>query len=196
MARILTFTLGDTEHAASPRKVDRSKLYGRTETVALDVDGQECSLVLMDADGTLIVPKGGTGLGLLADGAWVERSELVAVDAAGERLPLHPSSFDAPVPLTTPASPEDLLDCAITGVYQLDADAAFVDALGQSIFSFEYFFRAGHAGSQAFVLASGGVAYLLVGRPATFDLLGLETVAEALDEESDDDLDDLDFSMM
>lgn len=197
MARTLTFRLRDEAHAAGQVKVDRAKLYGRTETVALDADGVECSLVLMDADGTVIVPKGGVGLGLLSHGAWVERGDLVAADAEGTPLTLHPSSFDAPVVLDTPATPDDVLDCAVSGVYQLDADPAFADALKEDIFSFEYYFRAGHTGNRAFVLASGGIAYLLVGRPATFELLGLEAAAEAdTDAADDDDLDDLDFSMM
>jgi hypothetical protein len=44
----LTLQLNGTDFGVSPTKVDRSKLYGWTETVALDAGGNPCELALVD----------------------------------------------------------------------------------------------------------------------------------------------------
>lgn len=198
MARQLTFSLGAGEFSTNPGKVDRSALYGRTETIALDASGQECELVLVDRSGTLVIPKGGTGMGSLnTEGQWVERSSLSYRSEGGDPLTSQPSSYDAPIKLDTLARPQDLLDVAVSAVYLLSDDPSFVAALGQSIYQFEYYFRAGPTGSLAFVLASGEAVFMLLGQPNSFPLVGLETTVEELDletEEADDF--DLDFSMM
>jgi hypothetical protein len=199
MARVLSLALGGHEFGVSPVKVDRAKLYGRTETVALDDDGHPCELVAMDRSGTVIIPKGGLGMGSLAeDGTWADRSELVAVTADGSPVPLHPSSYDAPVGLERMVSADELLEYNITAVYQLDdAPSQLVAEIGSDIYTFDYFYRAGHAGSQAFILASGEAVFMLLGQASPFELLGLESAAEVLELADDDaDIDDLDFSMM
>jgi len=199
MARLLTFGLDGATYTAAPTKVDRRKLYGWTQTVALDDSGRECTLASMDGSGTFIIPPGGTGLGVLGPGGqWVERSSLKAVTMDGADAPLKPSSFDAPVDLITQAKADDLLDCNIVAVYQLDDGEALAAALGDRIVTFDYVYRAGYTSSRAFVLASDGVAFMLVGYRNDFEFLGLNQ-ADAIDEpeesdESDDD-DDIDFSM-
>ncbi|MGC3953952.1 MAG: hypothetical protein QM804_06825 [Propionicimonas sp.] len=198
MARTLNFALAGREYATAPAKIDRAKLYGRTETVALDADGNPCELVLIDPSGTLLIPSGGTGMGLLAeDGRWVDRSQLVPTSTDGAPVESAPSSFDAPVPLQQTATAEELLDTAISGVYELGDDPDLIAALGDQIFGFEYRFRAGPAGSDAFVLASGGTAFMLVGQKLDHEWLGLDGAADDLEEEpeDDDELDDLDFGM-
>jgi len=103
MAKNLSFTLDGAEYFAAPVKIERKKLYGWSEVIALDDEGNECSLVTVDETGSFIIPKGGTGMGILApDGKWADRSSLKAVDAEGKDAPLVPSSFDAPVVLDTP----------------------------------------------------------------------------------------------
>ena len=198
VARQLTFSLGASEFPTNPGKVDRSALYGRTETIALDAAGRECELVLVDRSGTLVIPKGGTGMGSLsAAGHWVERSSLSYRSEGGDPLTNQPSSYDAPIKLDTLATPQELLDVAVSAIYLLSDDPAFVEALGKSIYRFEYYFRAGPTGSLAFVLASGEAAFMLLGQPNSFPLVGLETAVEELDLETEEDDDfDLDFSMM
>jgi hypothetical protein len=197
LARTLNFALAGGEYATEPAKLDRAKLYGRTETVALDADGNPCELVLVDPSGTLLIPAGGTGMGLLAaDGSWVERSALVPTGTDGAALASAPSSFDAAVVLERTASAEDLLDTAVSAVYELGDDPGLVAALGDSVYAFEYRFRAGPSGSDAFVLVSGGTAFMLVGQKLDHEWLGLHGAAADLDEEAEDDeLDDLDFGM-
>jgi hypothetical protein len=198
LARTLTLQLGGADFPVSPMKVDRSKLYGWTETVALDADGNPCELALVDQAGTMIIPKGGTGMGLLIeDGTWVDRSVLAPVDVTGALVPLHPSSYDAPVELTTKAGADDLLDVNVTGVYQLEATPELLAAIGADIYTFEYFYRAGPTGSRAFVLVSNDTAFMLVGQPSVFEFIGLEAAADVdTDDEEDEELDDLDFGMM
>lgn len=198
MARTLTLQLGGSEFPVAPTKIDRSKLYGWTETVAVDTEGNPCELALVDQTGTMLIPKGGTGMGLLIeDGTWVDRATLAPVDAAGAPVALHPSSYDAPVQLGVKVSPDDVLDVNVSGVYQLDATAELVAAIGSDIYSFEYFYRAGPTGSQAFVLASNDTAFLLVGQRSVFEFIGLDAAADVDAEDADDEeLDDLDFGML
>jgi hypothetical protein len=200
MARALTFALAGQTYAGSPTKVDRRKLYGWSETVALDDDGRECRLAAVDASGTLVIPKGGIGLGLLtADQRWVDRADLTAVTAEGSTAQPVPSSYDGPIPLTAIATAEDILDHTITALYQLtDVDAALASALGQDIYTFPYAFRAGYTDSPAFLLASGEAVFLLVGAKQTYDFLSLEQFAAVTESEADDGAEDdadLDFSM-
>lgn len=166
--------------------------------MALDIDGNPCELALVDQTGTMIIPKGGTGMGLIVDdGTWVDRAALSPIDATGAPVALRPSSYDAPIELTGKASADDVLDVNVTGVYQLDASPELLAAIGSDIYRFEYFYRAGPSGSQAFVLVTNDTAFMLVGQPAVFEFIGLEAAAEVDAEEAEDEeLDDLDFGMM
>jgi hypothetical protein len=199
MARTLSFRLDNVEYSGSPVKVDRKKLYGWSEIVALDDSGRECQVVSVDQTGTLIIPKGGVGLGILTpDARWVDRSELQAVTLDGEPAVSKPSSYDAPVELAEKASVEDLLDLGITGSYQLDdVDPGLAVALGDDIYGFDYFFRAGYSGSRAYLMAADGVVFMFVGYVNEFEMLGLEqaTLVEPEDAEAEES-DDLDFSFM
>ncbi len=199
MARRLNFELHQKTLGGSPTKVDRKRLYGWSEIVALDETGAPCKTVAVDQTGTLIIPKGGVGLGLLsAEQRWVDRSELQAVTLDGQPAVQKPSSFDAPVPLVASDAAE-LLNHSITAMYQLDeVDPELVTALGEDIYAFDYFFRAGYAGSRAFLLASEGVVFMLVGVANDFEMLSLsETAAvDTEDESTEEESDDLDFSFM
>ena len=80
MAKPLTFIHKGTETQLDPVKLDRKKLYGWTDKVTLDENNQECKLVSIDSSGSTLIPSGGLGQGILDDrGAWVERSEMIAV---------------------------------------------------------------------------------------------------------------------
>ena len=71
MAKNLIFTLGGAEYAAAPVKIERKKLYGWSEIVALDAEGEKCAVVTVDETGSFIIPKGGLGLGILTpQGQW------------------------------------------------------------------------------------------------------------------------------
>ena len=201
MARNLIFKLKDTEYSATPVKVDRSKLYGWTEYKALDDEGKECRIVNMDETGTLIIPKGGLGLGLLSpEREWVDRSSLKAVKPDGSDAEKILSSFSASIELKNTVDPDTFLDHRITFVYQLDeAPEELIKEVGEEIYSFTYSYRDSFKGDPAFVLAAGGTLFMLVGQKTEFEMLSLaqaEVIDEDDSEDEDDDSDDLDFSMM
>ena len=199
MARTLAFDLDGQTYEAAPTKVDRKKLYGWSETVAVDDDGNALQVAAIDATGTLVIPSGGIGLGLFDDeGCWVDRTTLRAVTPDGDDAPQLPSSFDAPVALREQATYDDLLAHAVTAVYQLvDAPDGFVEAVGDAIYRFDYAFRAGYTASPAFLLVADGVAFFLVGRPTPFKLVGLDQPAVVTDDaDADEDDDEIDFSML
>ena len=201
MARNLSFVFNGTEYAAKPVKVDRSKLYGWTELKALDDEGRECRIVNMDEMGSLVLPKGGLGMGILSpEGDWVERSSLKAIKADGSEAELVPSSFSAPIDLNQKVDTETFLDHKITAVYQLDeAPQELIDKVGEDIYFFTYSFRDSFKGESAFILAAAEALFMLVGQKLDFQMIGLnqaETIDEENADEEDEDSADLDFSMM
>lgn len=195
MPRQLTFSLTGNSYTVVPRKIDRRKLYGWSEVEATDDAGQRCEVVTTDRTGRLIIPRGGTAVGLLTqNGEWVERSELVAVDADGKPAPVLPSSFDAPIALQRKVAPEVYYEHNITDFYAIeDAPAELVRAVGSDIYTFDYCYTAGCAGSPAFVLAAGDGLFLLVGERLHFELIGYDEPG-FIDEEDDED-DAMDFAM-
>jgi hypothetical protein len=197
MARSLTFKLNGEDFPAEPVKVDRSKLYGWTALKALDDSGRECLMVSMDEAGTFIIPQGGIGMGIISpEREWVERSSLKAVNPDGSDAAPVPSSYSAPIALETIVDTETFLDHKITSVYQLGASPEFLSAVGETIYAFTYSFRDSFKGDSAFVLASGGALFMLVGQKQEFEMLGLANagaIDEANSEDEEEESDDLDF---
>ncbi|MDR2661982.1 MAG: hypothetical protein LBC31_03185 [Treponema sp.] len=200
MARTISFAVGGAEYAASPVKVDRTKLYGWTELKALDDDGRECRIVSMDETGTVIIPKGGLGLGILSpEMDWVDRSGLKAVRIDGGEAELVKSSYGAPVELKDTVDDETFLDHSITSVYQLDgAPRELAAAVGDKIYAFTYSYRDSYKGDTAFVLAAEGTLFMLVGYRTEYEMLTLDqagAIDETNGEEDEEEPDELDFSM-
>ena len=199
MARNLNFSLNGAEYTASPVKVDRSKLYGWNEVIALDAKGGECKTAYTDESGTLIIQKGGLGLGILSpDNLWVDRSGLKAMTLDGKEAELVRSSFDIPILLERTVSPEEYLNHSIIAVYQLGgADPAFLKALGDKIYTFEYSYRDSYEGSPAFLIPGGETLFLLIGYVSEFEMLSLEEMGslEEAGEEDEEESDEIDFSM-
>ena len=200
MARTLTFTLGGASFATTPAIIDRKKLYGWTETLALDDAGHTCSLATIDETGTFILPKSGTGLGLLdKEGRWVERGQLKGVKVSdGSEASKVASSFAAPVELGVKASVDEVLDHAISAIYQLDGASGLVEAIGADIYRFSYSYNGGWYGTHAFVLVSGETVFMLLGHRTEWDYVGLEQAGAIVEdaEVEDEDSDEIDFSMM
>jgi len=205
MARTLTFKIGETEYQAVPTKIERKKLYGWTETLALDDHGDECKMVSTDESGTMIIPKGGMGLGILSpDGKWVNRSQLQAVKEDGTPADIMTSSFNITIQLEQKVSLETYMDHSITAMYQMDdADAALIEAIGDDIYTFSYNYRDSYDGSPAFLLTTvdpekGKILFLMIGTLNQFKMLPLEEsgIIEEVEEDSDtDDSGEIDFSM-
>ena len=200
MARKLTFKFKSEEFTASPVKIDRSKLYGWTALKALDDNGKDCKLVNMDENGSIIIPKGGLGLGILSpEKEWIDRSNLKAINPDGSNAEQILSSYNAPIELINTVDEETFLDHKITAVYQLAATEDFISAVGNDIYNFTYSFRDSFKGEAAFIMATANSLFMLLGQKTEFEMLNL-TQAESIDddnsEDEDEDSDDLDFSIM
>ncbi len=204
MAKPLTFRLNNNEHSLEPVKLDRKKLYGWTDKLVLDEKGQECQLVNIDSSGTMMIPSGGIGSGILDDqGLWVDRSELNAFDSDGNPAEKLPASFDAPIELSKTVSMEEFLDHYITAIYTMQGEEncpEFVTSLANGeIYTFDFNYRASFEPSPAFMMENGGELFLLVGKKAEFEFLGLEESGLLEEEEEGDEeteSDDFDFGMM
>ncbi len=200
MARTLNFCINGKEFLVEPTKVDRKKLYGYTEIIALDEHDNECKLVSMDETGTLLIPKGGVGLGIVSpEMTWVDRKSLLAVDGAGNPAQLIPSSYSEQIEVIEKISPEEFMDYSIKSFYQLDnAGEEFLQEIKSGIYAFTYSYRESYEGSRAFLLESDGKAFMLVGTLSPFEMIGLHEVSVVDEEEVEEDpLDDdeLDFGL-
>ena len=76
MARKLTFLLDDTPIEVALFKLDRDKLYGKKETLAIDHGDRPLAKGYLDEWGSVVI--GVTGMGYLdADNNWQSRNDLV-----------------------------------------------------------------------------------------------------------------------
>lgn len=198
MARGFVVRFGEEESSFGLTKVDREKLYGRKDRIVVDEEGNACAPAYLTSDGVALVPSGGAAY-LYTDDAFdvVERSELVAVDATGARLPLCPSTLGVAQPATEVAA-ERILDHIVTSVYALAAEevgeALAAKLAAGAIFETRFNWREDYADAPAFLLKNAEGYFALVAQPTQFDFLARETILEtAAEEESDDDLD---FSMI
>jgi hypothetical protein len=200
MAKNLTFNLQGKEYPFSTAKLDRSKLYGWTEVLALDKEGKSCKTLYMDRTGTLLIPKGGFTYGILdAGNNWVDKSELQAVDMDGNPAPLVPSSFAAPVMLEKTATVEEVLDHAITSVYELNGESGELlkSVASGIIYTFIFNWKEDYEGDDAFLIESKNKLYVLVGKKLEFGYIGIEEQGFVSDDEEEkEETDEIDFSMM
>jgi hypothetical protein len=200
VARALVLKLGDEESRFGITKLDRDKLYGKKERVIVDEENRPCQPAWLTADGSALVPLGGTAHVWIDEG-WgsAEQSERKAVDQEGNALVEHPSTLDVPQ-LATAVPPERVLDHVTSTIYELTPDSlgdAMRAALeGGAIFEVPFAYRGGHEQDRAFVLGNAEGIFALVGRPTGFSMLSHQ-VQPALEGPEDDELEgDLDFSMM
>lgn len=199
MARQLTFRIKRKEYTVIPVKIDRKKLYGWTEIIALDEQGRTCNLVSTDDTGTLIIPKGGTALGMLSsDGKWVERTQLKTVRQDGSEAEIIPSSFSVVISLKQKVTDEEFLDYSITDFYQLDnVPDDLLKAIADDIYTFDYTYLDSYETTPAFLMVSDATLFMLLGYKNRFNMLCL---GECSVVDDDDDYievtdDDIDFSM-
>jgi hypothetical protein len=205
MPRTLSFNHGGNQVDFEMHKVDRSKLYGFKELLVLDEDGEACELNTLAEDGKTLIGKGGTGIGYVdADGNWIEKSNLTAVDLEGNQIDPVASSFSAPVELSDKADAEDLLNHNIRLIYRLESEAldeTLAAALAEgTIFKFPYSFRGGLEADAGFLMHNdSGEIFFLVGDPSSVEYVGLQQAAATSTEATGDDTstDDLmDFGMI
>ena len=205
MPRTLSFVLGGNPIDFVMHKVDRSRLYGFKELLVLDEDGEPCELNTLAEDGKTLIGKGGTGIGYVdADGNWIDKSDLTAVDLEGNAIKPVPSSFSAPIDLGEKVEAEDLLNHNIRLIYRLETETLDENLASElaagSIFKFPYSFRGGLEADAGFLLHNdSGEMFFLVGDPSCVEYVGLQQAAPTAAETTGDDAstDDLmDFGMI
>ena len=198
MAKELTFKLAGAEYGAAPVKLERKKIYGWTDLVATDRDGNVCGKAYLSPDDSLIIPSGGLKQAVVDyEGRWVEKSELTPYSEDGaEPLPTYASSFDAPIVLKEKATTEEFLDNDWESVYQL-VNADLAAAVGNDIYKFDFSYRGGTNHNDAYLMATPAGLFLFAGDKQEFPLVSLaeETTIDVTEEPVEEEIDDLDFSM-
>jgi len=208
MPRSLSFNWQGNAFDCEIHKVDRSKLYGNVSIETLDMDGEKCELATLLDDGKTLIPNGGTATGYMnPDGEWVDRDELTPIDYDGNELETVPSSFDAPIELEDEVSIEEFLDHSVRLSYALKSEAGiskqFMDRLQDgAIFKTHFSYRGGIDPDPAFLMQSEDeTVWLLIGEESRIAYTRLEQAAvveptQDEEDETDEDSDELDFSML
>lgn len=203
MARSIVVRVQDEESTFGFVKVEREKLYGKKQRVVVDERERDCATAWLTADGTALVPTGGTAH-VWVDERWdaVEQDARIAVDESGRALETKPSTLGVAQEGTV-VSAQRVLDHVITSVYQLapealgpQLDAALVDG---AIVELPFRYRDGLDDDAMFVLRNDDGVFALVGRHAGFELLAREELPVGIEmggDDGDELSDDLDFSMM
>lgn len=199
MARTLSFKINSHEFIASPTKVDRRKLYGWTELLVSDTNGNLCRQAAINSDGVTIINQGATKLGIVSeDGLWVERNELIAVDKDGNEIKPVASSFDCGCLLEESAPMDEILNLNVSSVYQIttDNELSFRNEIGDTVYKFHFNYRSGFFPTIAFLLANSEGIFMLTGTPAKIEFIGLDESGVIDDTDEFEIEDELDFGMM
>jgi hypothetical protein len=207
MAKQLVFQTNQQEAPCDIVRLDRKKLYGWKDIVAIGPDGNECIRMDIDETGSFIIPKGGKAMGNIGEnGKWVDKANLKAVDSTGKPAKLIPSTFDNPIQLDKTVDIETYLDHVIDTVYMItpgdDIKASLLKTIrsADGILTFPFNYRPGYESKHAFLIETDDVLYMLVGMPAEFDFIGLEQISDLnVNDDADEDFsieDDLDFGSM
>ena len=199
MAKQLDIRINGRSFSVAPVKLERKKIYGWNEMRVVTPDGELCQQAGLNSDGITIIPAGNIKTGMLReDGLWMERSELLAIDAYGKKVKAIPSSFDTGIDLMEKTSVEDMLDHNLASVYQMTGDEAMLlsSKIGYDIYKFPFSYRGGYEQNIAFIITNGPNVFIVVGNDGGYDYIGLEqqgyldTVEEEMSLE-----DEMDFAM-
>ena len=199
MAKQLDIRINGRSFSVAPVKLERKKIYGWNEMRVVTPDGELCQQAGLNSDGITIIPAGNIKTGMLReDGLWMERSELIAIDAYGNKVKAIPSSFDTGIDLMEKTSVEDMLDHNLASVYQMTGDEAMLlsSKIGDDIYKFPFSYRGGYEQNTALIITNGPNVFIVVGNDGGYDYIGLEqqgyldTVEEEMSLE-----DEMDFAM-
>lgn len=203
MARAIVIRFEGEESAFGFAKVEREKLYGKKQRVVVDESGRSCAAAWLTADGTALVPNGGTAH-VWVDERWdaAEPDDRIAVDEAGRALEMRPSTLGVAQEGRI-VDARRVLDSLVSAVYELTPEllgAGLEAELAQGrIVELPFRYRDGLEEDALFVLKNDEGLFALVARDAELDFLERETLPAALEpggDEGDELSGDLDFSMM
>lgn len=200
MARKAEFLLNGRTFMVELKKVDRKNIYGWSSIEAYDENGSKCDLAGL-AEGKHIMPSGSISLATLnSSGEAINKSELIGIDLAGNKVSLVPSIYDGKVMLRE-ATIDEYLATAVKSVYQLQIDEdkeVLLEALSSDkIYYFIFNYSADFEGDDAFLLSNENEIFVIVGKSADLEFIGLEeNEQELMPEETQDEVEDeLDFAM-
>ena len=200
MARKAEFLLNGRTFMVELKKVDRKNIYGWSSIEVYDENGSKCDLAGL-AEGKHIMPSGSTSLATLnSSGEAINKSELIGIDLAGNKVSLVPSIYDGKVMLRE-ATIDEYLATAVKSVYQLQIDEdkeVLLEALSSDkIYYFIFNYSADFEGDDAFLLSNENEIFVIVGKSADLEFIGLEeNEQELMPEETQDEVEDeLDFAM-
>lgn len=177
MAKQLDIRIDGRCFSVVPVKLERKKVYGWNELRVVTPDGELCQQAGLNSDGITIIPAGNTKIGMLReDGLWMDRSELVAYDACGNKAKAATSSFDTGIDLLEKTTVEDLLDHNLASIYQITGDEAMLlsSKIGDDIYKFPFSYRGGYELNTAFIITNGPNVFIVVGNNGGYDYIGLE----------------------
>ena len=190
MAKELVFSIGGNLYGSAPVKLERKKLYGWSNMVATDKQNVTCISAYLSPDDALVIPSGAYKQGTVDDeGRWVDEN--------GMELKVVPSSFDAPIALHETVPAEEFLDHEWDSVYQL-ANTDLADAVGDDIYIFPFSYRGGSTCNDGFLMRTEAGLFLFSGSKLDYPMITLaeETIIDDFEDEVEEDIDELDFSMM
>ena len=198
MAKELRFSLAGAEYAAAPVKLERKKIYGWSDIVATDKQGEVCNTAYLMIEEALLIPSGGYKQGTIDEsGLWLEKSSLTAYDADGNELTVYASSFDSVIELGKKVSIEEFLDNDWESIYQLD-NPELGTLVGNDIYVFDFSYRGGTNHNLGYLVNTPNGLFLFAGDKQEFAYVSLEDQG-VIDEEEEiaeeEEIDDLDFSM-
>ena len=205
MARILSISLDGFDYSVSLTKVEREKLYGAVKTEAVDENDKPCSLQLLAADGKTFIGVGGTANAVLSeDGDWVERTNLIAINANSEEIQPVASSFSGANVLEE-ATAEEYLSHLVKSVYLLEplidstsGDEMPTKYLTDRIYKFPFSYRGGLEYDTAFIVTNDDGTFMIVGTRADLEFVKLSQMAVLAAEIDEQELseDELDFDLL
>lgn len=189
MARALKFCHGEAPLAFEiGSKVDKKALYGNARRIA-EKDGKALSRGLLLSFGRLLPSTGVSSIKVDPLGSPVDAVECYQGDAIAE---LKPSSFDIELPLA-PVPMTELAAFQVSDVYPL-----LGEGLAAGLYRTEFNYRKSHQPKDALLLVRADGAFLLVGAAKCSTFVDLSVAYDFFDSEgeTDDDSDELDFSMI
>ena len=198
MVKGIVVSFAGEESSFALEKIDRTKLYGSRRRVAVDSSGTVCSRAALTEDGQAVLRAGMTAQGYFdPDGRQVESASLTAVDEAGNPLDLVASTLGVAQQLTGPVDPKELLDLAVTAVYQLVpeklAPGLSAEIAAGRILRAPFNYRPDYRSELAYILQNDAGCFAVIGVLVSPTWLEPDAPPPADDAESDDG--DLDFEM-
>lgn len=118
---MLKFKLKNDEIEASLKKFTRDMVYGKLITERIAEDGTVLQYASLTADGSLILPLGGTGFNYLDEnGLYTAQTRLI--NDEGKDIPFTESMYKTTVTLKTTISIEEYFCYNITATYLLKCE--------------------------------------------------------------------------